>query len=409
MIGHNPGMTLLRTMTGLLGGVLAASVLVACTSDDPDEPQSVGGTQEVAATPSSTAIPATATSTPIPGLTPAAGATPANLVLDAAPRATPVVTQKQLAPFTPSTLALPDRMDTVLYDVAANTATNFGPGTQGQFSPDGKKMVYSTQALNNPTEVYLYDVATRERRALALGRDPRFMGNDRVVFVTGASARTVIDLKTFQQAPLPVGTVFPDFTVTELNGGTYQVRTLSPNPLAFSDRLSFAVEEVATSRVVLQLEAARVAAAGVDELLVAAPVQSGMTNLFIIDVKTGAQTYISTARWQPANWPLVATADLVAWTEAYCDFANPGKTRIYDRRTKTITELDRTFWVTLAPDGKLGVGEFGAKSLIDLATLRATFVLPGTELYDRGRDASWSRDYKFASTGFTGGHGGNCG
>ncbi|MGE0058828.1 MAG: hypothetical protein AB7T32_12665, partial [Dehalococcoidia bacterium] len=70
-------MTLLRTMTGLLGGVLAASVLVACTSDDPDEAQSVGGTQEVAATPLSTAIPATATSTPIPGLTPVAGATPA--------------------------------------------------------------------------------------------------------------------------------------------------------------------------------------------------------------------------------------------------------------------------------------------------------------------------------------------
>jgi hypothetical protein len=47
--------------------------------------------------------------------------------------------------------------------------------------------------------------------------------------------------------------------------------------------------------------------------------------------------------------------------------------------------------------------------LIDLSTLRATFVIPGTEAFDRGRDVNWTADYKFASTGFVGGHGGLCG
>jgi hypothetical protein len=300
-------------------------------------------------------------------------------------------------------------MDTVLYDVAANTATNLGPGTQGQFSPDGKSMVYSTLALNNPTEVYLIDVTTKEKRALALGRDPRFISNDRVVFLSGSSTRMVIDLKTAQQTPLAADTVFPDFSVVDLVGGNYRLRTVSANRAALPNRLGYAVEEVASSKQVLRFDATQAVPAGTDEVLVATPMQANTMNLYLVDVKTGASSYVSTARWAVSNLPLAATADLVAWTEAYCDFSNPGKTRIYDRKAKAITELDRSFWVRLTPDGKIAPGEFGAKSLIDLSTLRATFVLPGTELFDRGRDVSWSSDYRYASTGFTGGHGGNCG
>ncbi len=402
-------MTLSRIIPSLTCCILAAFLLLACITDDPDEPSSAGGTAEVAATATGTVATPAATSTPIPGLTPAVGTTPANLLLDPSPRATPAVTQKQLGAFTPSTLPLPDTRDTVLYDVAANTATSLGPGTQGQFSPDGKWMVYSTLAGNNPTEIYLVDLATKQKRALALGRDPRWWGQNRVVFFTGLQTRRVIDITTNQQADFPSGLEFPDFSTVDIDGAKYRLKQLAPDPQALANRFRYVVEDIATTQTVLQFEATQAVPAGVNEVIVATPMQGSTMNLFLVDVRTGASTYVSTARWSTTNFPLAATTDLVAWTEAYCDFTNPGKTRIYDRRTKTITDLDRTFWIRLTPDGKLAPGEFGAKSLIDLSTLRATFVLPGTEFYDRGRDATWTPDYKFASTGFVGGHGGNCG
>jgi hypothetical protein len=300
-------------------------------------------------------------------------------------------------------------MDTVLYDVAANAATNLGPGTQGQFSPDGKWMVYSTLAGNNPTEISLVDVATKQKRALTLGRDPRWWGQGRVVFFTGLQTRRVYDITTDQQSDFPDGLVFPDFSTADIDGATYRLKQLPPDPKALTSSSRFIVEDIARAQPVLQFEAGQAMPAGTNEVLVATVPQGATTNLFLVDAATGASTYVSTARWMPGAFPLAATTTLVAWTEAYCDFTNPGKTRIYDRKTGTITELDRSFWVQLTPDGKLAPGEFGARSLIDLSTFKASFVLPGTELYDRGSDVSWSPDYRYASTGFVGGHGGHCG
>jgi hypothetical protein len=269
-------------------------------------------------------------------------------------------------------------------------------------------MVWATQALNNPTEIYLIDLATKQRRALVLGRDPRWWGQNRVVYFTGSQTRSYIDLTTNQRQPFPDTIPFPDFSTFEIDGATYRLKTLAPDQLALTNHLRFSVEDIARDHTVLQFDAAQAFPAGRNEIVVATPMVNGMTNIYLVALPSGASTFVATARWQLPSWPLAATESFIAWTDAYCDFANPGKTKVYDRRTRTITELDRGFWVRLTPDNRLAVGEFGGKSLIDIATWQTVFVIPGTESYDRNRDVSWSPDYKFASTGFVGGHGGRC-
>jgi len=128
-----------------------------------------------------------------------------------------------------------------------------------------------------------------------------------------------------------------------------------------------------------------------------------------VDVKSGKASFIATVRYDPPtrlrpfNWPLAADANYVTWTESYCGQEPRGKTRIYERKTGKVRELDASLWVQLAA-GFLGVGEFGAKALIDPATLLYKAVLP----HNLG-DVFWSPDRRYAVVGEPFGHGGLCG
>jgi hypothetical protein len=134
----------------------------------------------------------------------------------------------------------------------------------------------------------------------------------------------------------------------------------------------------------------------------------GTTNLFSVDLKSGRARFLATVRYdpptrmRPLNWPLSAYGNYVAWTEAYCSQPR-GKTRILDRKNGSIRELDGSFWVRLGPGG-LGLGEFGARALVDPATLQYRSVLP-----DNLGDVTWSPDNRYALTGQVSGHGGLCG
>jgi hypothetical protein len=143
---------------------------------------------------------------------------------------------------------------------------------------------------------------------------------------------------------------------------------------------------------------------------VATPPQNGTTNIFIVDIDSGQAVFIATSDYSPPNWPLAANADYVMWTEDYCGLP-PGKTRRYDRRTASLTELDATLWATFTPDGLIAAGEFGERILIDPETLEVLVAVPdrgpGANL-DSASDVSWSPDYRYFTRGFAGGHGGLC-
>jgi hypothetical protein len=125
------------------------------------------------------------------------------------------------------------------------------------------------------------------------------------------------------------------------------------------------------------------------------------TNIFLVHIPTGQAVFVATARAYPPNWPMIADERYVMWTEDYCPRLE-GKTRIFDRRTGRITETDATLWLDgFTPDGLIASGPFGADELIDPETLQYTAVIPPSE-------AVWSPDYRYASVGQVGGHGGLC-
>jgi hypothetical protein len=227
---------------------------------------------------------------------------------------------------------------------------------------------------------------------------------------------------------------------------------LSGNPqrLCWDARPEDVVLQDATGRIVYSFRALRVISAGTGELLVATPpacesasgprgessgpvsngrtvpcidllaklgnkelafddpeFATGTTNLYILDLAAGTSRFVATSRYNlqtlmhNENWPLAADANHVVWTDGYCG-PPQGKTRIYDRKAGTITELNEKFWFTLR-NGKLGLGEFGARTVIDPGTLQYLGVLPAVS-----GDVRWSNDYRYAAVTAPAGHGGLC-
>lgn len=113
--------------------VITAILLVAA-------PACGDGSTDARPTPSATAT-ETAVATPISP--PRIDATPLAEVtgLFSDPRPTRVDERRSLGP-KPTTFTPWDGKSTMLYDTQAETETNLGPGTLGQFSPDGTKMVW---------------------------------------------------------------------------------------------------------------------------------------------------------------------------------------------------------------------------------------------------------------------------
>jgi hypothetical protein len=132
----------------------------------------------------------------------------------------------------------------------------------------------------------------------------------------------------------------------------------------------------------------------------------GTTNIFLVDLATGEATFVATATYNPLtgswpmSWPLVADEKFVIWTESFCGEPR-GLTRIYDRATGEITELNVSDWLVLS-DGRLGFGVQGATAVIDPVTLEYLAVLPELS------GVSWSPDLRYAAVGQALGRAGVC-
>jgi hypothetical protein len=263
------------------------------------------------------------------------------------------------------------------------------------------------------TEVFVVDLPSGQPRSLGPGRTAQFIDNSTlVVFTVNGNDRVLVDVATAARRPYaaepipstllahqsrpPIG-----LTVEPWNPGDTQVRT-------------YMVRDSSSNAVLATFDAAAVAAAGKDELAVAAPPAEGRnSNVYVVNARTGAATYLATARMDVVNWPFSATADAVLWTDGYCVLPL-GMTTLFDRKSGQLVRFDTSAspgldrWMLLTPGGLLASGSFGATALIDPATGAFVSVMPSRPDGYNG-DVSWSADYRYASHGPYGGHGGICG
>ncbi len=141
--------------------------------------------------------------------------------------------------------------------------------------------------------------------------------------------------------------------------------------------------------------------------------ESGASNIFSVDIETGVATFVATAEASAPNWPLRASSRYIAWTDRFCDLSDASDDRlnVFDRRSGKLTAFEGADWIAgITPRGELALGQFGARSLLDIETEQYTFVMPGKAADSPGgSDVTWSSDYRYAARGFSGGHGGLCG
>ena len=425
--------------------LLVPLLMLGCSGDDKAAEPAVSPNATFAAStprPGSTAVPG-ATASPPPGL----DSYKPTLRLSGAfrfPQTTEVTNTVELPERPKAQFAEWDGVSVMIYDTVTGEAYDFGPGNLWLPAFGQDHLVFTSD-----NDVYVVDLGTMEKHYVAHGILAYALGDDYIVINPGDNNFYAIRVDTGARVPLKdIKDPLLRSMLSQRWGGAFQARwfdgsfviRLLENPKAVCEGTGpeqrtclanasseWLVENVWTDDVKLALKANMVEPAGPGEIVLATTplcneagrvtecydvlakleAQSsspgsqvavdGTTNIFLVDLTTGKATFVATASYNavtgqwPMNWPLVANKDYVAWTESYC--GDPaGKTRLYDRATGTITELNTSDWLALA-DGRLGLGEQGATAIIDPATLQYLSVLPEVA------GVSWSPDLRYAAVG----------
>jgi hypothetical protein len=339
----------------------------------------------------------------------------------------------------------------VLYDTQTGRETKMGRGSVARPAFGGNHFVYVSDS-----EVWLVDLTTLQRQSLGAGYVAFFLGAAHVVVNPGDNNFVVIDLATGERFPFSeIKDPLLKSMAQARSGGAYQARwvdgryairqaqepTIACSQAGADRRLcearaseEWVIEDVTTGQDLYVFRANKVEPAGPGEVVVAttpacrgqdgglvecyevlaklekeAPETfiEGLTNIYIVNLESGAASFVATASYNasgrawPLNWPLAADASTVTWTESYCG-QPAGFTRIFDRESVELTQLNVSAWVSLR-NGLLGFGEFGATAVLDPDTMQYTAVLPQLT------DVSWSLDMRWAAVGAAFGHGGLCG
>ncbi|MEE8422300.1 MAG: hypothetical protein V3S31_05940 [Dehalococcoidia bacterium] len=378
---------------------MVAMVVAACTGDDAPRIEKP--------TPVPTAERLRAADVP-----PHEGSTRALTGLFTAPRETQADVTRSIGPIPPSRFSQWDGDSVVLYEIATGAETDLGEGSiaLSPFSPDGRKfawvsgpLTFSPSALDSgANEVWVIDLETLERRSYGKGWQVEFEDDNtlRVTERLGGREYRLIDLDigelfavrddasedadTLRIVQYPFGYRL-ERTVEGMGVATNSQNLLVPDD--GSPALEF------TSWLAIPLNA--------DELLVGVAAGGSGINLFLVDIAAGEATFIATARGiqsVPARFSFVREAPAappthVVWSEYGCD-PERGRTRIYDLRSRTLTEIDRALPLAGGTGGRLALGFLNfRRAVLDLETLEYSDVMPG------GFGPLWSGDERWAANG----------
>ncbi len=418
---------------------VAVALLAGCGCSGASKPKSVTptptGRASAVATATTTAIPeapsptaaAAATSTPgaprvqVTGLF--SGAPPAG--------SQPLATTRTLGPRPASPFAAWDGTRAVIYDTKTSAEIDLGPATGVVFSPDSTVAGWiPASGPGGPGPATVLDLATGARRTYGEASNMAFPDNRRLaIYDSQSSAWRAIDLDSGQ--PSADQSLFPDH-IWQLhrapNGlaaaGYYFQVTRDESTLlnrGGAGKSHFRMIELASGATALEFDAVFAGPAGPGEIVLGTPLDSVMTNIFVVNIQTGRAEFIARARYgRGPNWPLSATDRYVMWAENFCwmEGVDPprGQMQLYDRATKTLTDIadgvppeslehESLRYGKVKPGGLIALGSFGARALVDPATLSYTAVLPGSAWPSF---VSWSPDYRYAAYAPGGGHGGLC-
>jgi len=386
--------------------VAAALGLAACGDDD----TATTATATVTATSPTQLASATTSASPTLAASPTTPA-PKHLVFDGAGKPQPPEVTKALPAPPASAFPAWDGKSVVIYDTQTQKAIDLGPGVQpASFSPDGTKATWATGTeFANGTEVFVADLPSGQKRSLGAGRMSLFVDNTHVLVMSvGGNERTLVDINTGARTAYS-GTDTPLLVPQVPSAPAGYV--VEPGGYGSPNTRGYTVKD-AGGHVLLTFDAVAVAAAGAGQIAVAGPETNGASDIFIVDIAKGTSTFVAHALVGKDNWPFSASERYVVWTDNYC---GTGPVSVFDRQSGQLIRWDISAakdsgdlrWVTLTPDGLIAAGSFGAKYLIDPATLEFKAVIPNGP-YGSGGNVSWSADFRYASHGPFGGHGGLC-
>lgn len=315
-----------------------------------------------------------------------------------------------------------DGKQSMIYDVKSGVAIDTGTTSRVVFSPDSSLAAWISGSSSGAAVVLNLD--TGARRTYKEGTNVGFLDDRRLaVFQSQTTTWLVLDLTTGEQSAdqsIPPDQAsqpgYPSYPPSP-TGYYWQIAPEKSTqlPRGGYGKSSFKLIQIASGATALQFDAVFAAPAGPGEVVIATPLEQDMTNVFVINIRTGSSEFVARVRYgNGPNWPLSATTRYVLWTENFCwSDANPiqGDIQIYDRAAKTLTNIDdggeqsEGRYALLTPDGLIALGSFGASALIDPATLGYTVVLPGG-VHPSFRN--WSPNYRYAAYSVGGGHGGLC-
>ena len=365
-------------LTALLGATL---FLGGCISGDGDGDGSPTATPEATPTAEVTASPtgvATATVEPVAQTRPISG-------LFNEPRETTPDIVRMLTPRPPSPFELPDRGDVVLYDTREGTEENLGPGVSKAFSPDGTRLAWTAGLPTEAGEIWVLDLQTGERKALGAGWVTLWT-DDETLYVQDyrTNEREFVDAGTGDRAAAPgQEVVFPPLG-SPVEAGGYQLRyeALGDYPRWSS---TYLVEDLSGARLPLRFDVYRAVLAPDGALFVATTpeepsgpdpnagphIETGLSNLFEVDLDTGEATFIATALVTAPGWPFSASESIVVWTEDACSAVDEPTHRmlIRDRRSGSLTAIAPGAWISDAVDTRIGLDQLGISAWLDTDTL----------------------------------------
>lgn len=307
--------------------------------------------------------------------------------------------------------------DVVLYDIEAMTELNLGPGGFARFSPDGTRLAWAAGQLGQWDELWVLDLSTGERRSIGPGRSLRWVDNETLVSHPPGVSNTeeIVDVASGERRPADGINLNPVYRPTEAAGWRLERIAQGEYPLWSS---TYELTDLRGTHLPLRFDALEAVLALDGTLFVAlspaetsgAPeegphVETGLSNIFAVDPKSGEARYLATALATAPSFPFIATETTVAWTDDACGRTRETRgMRIYDRRSDSITEVLPRQWIVSAVGDVIGLDVFGPKTLIDARTLEYIAVLPENLI-----DVSWTRDLRYAAVGGVLGHGGPCG